>query len=100
MGLSRIAISLWAFVRSHDLVRKVCNFSGSCSRSKRQMSEHYEAIKVTKEDGITFVTFNRPEKRNAMSPQLHHEMDEVLDELAIDPQTSVLVITGAGEAFS
>jgi trans-feruloyl-CoA hydratase/vanillin synthase len=64
------------------------------------MSEQYEAIKVAKEEGITFVTFNRPEKRNAMSPKLHHEMDEVLDELAIDPQTLVLVITGAGEAFS
>jgi len=64
------------------------------------MSERYEAIKVTNEDGVTFVTFNRPEKRNAMSPKLHHEMDEVLDELAIDPQTLVLVITGAGEAFS
>jgi len=63
------------------------------------MSDRYETIKITKEDGITFVTFNRPEKRNAMSPQLHREMDEVLDELAVDPQTLVLVITGAGEAF-
>jgi len=63
------------------------------------MADQYETIKVTKEQGITFVTFNRPEKRNAMSPQLHREMDEALDELAIDPQTEVLVITGAGEAF-
>jgi trans-feruloyl-CoA hydratase/vanillin synthase len=64
------------------------------------MSDRYETIEVTRDKGITFVTFNRPEKRNAMSPQLHREMDEVLDELAIDPQTLVLVITGAGEAFS
>jgi len=42
------------------------------------MSDRYETIKIAKEDGITFVTFNRPEKRNAMSPQLHREMDEVL----------------------
>jgi hypothetical protein len=28
-------ISLQAFVRSHDLVRKVCNFSGSCSKPER-----------------------------------------------------------------
>lgn len=59
----------------------------------------YEAIAVTKEDGITFVTFNRPDQRNAMSPQLHMEMAEVLDELAVDPETKVLVLTGAGEAF-
>jgi feruloyl-CoA hydratase/lyase len=63
------------------------------------MTDRYQTIQVTKEQGITFVTFNRPEKRNAMSPQLHREMDELLDELAIDPQTQVLVITGAGEAF-
>jgi trans-feruloyl-CoA hydratase/vanillin synthase len=59
----------------------------------------YEAIKVEKEGGITWVIFNRPDKRNAMSPQLHMEMDDVLDDLAIDPETEVLVVTGAGEAF-
>jgi trans-feruloyl-CoA hydratase/vanillin synthase len=63
------------------------------------MSDRYETIEIAKHKGITFVTFNRPEKRNAMSPQLHREMDDVLDVLAIDPETLVLVITGAGEAF-
>ncbi len=64
------------------------------------MAKKYETILVEKQDGITWVTFNRPEKRNAMSPQLHMEMDEVLDELAVDDETEVLVITGAGESFS
>jgi trans-feruloyl-CoA hydratase/vanillin synthase len=59
----------------------------------------YETIKVTKEDGITWITLNRPEKRNAMSPQLHQEMDDALDDLAVDADTNVLVVTGAGEAF-
>ena len=63
------------------------------------MPERYETIEITSEQGITFVTFNRPDKRNAMSPQMHREMDEALDDLAVDPQTLVLVITGAGEAF-
>jgi len=62
-------------------------------------AKKYETIKVEKENGITWVIFNRPDKRNAMSPQLHLDMDEALDELAIDPETHVLVITGAGEAF-
>jgi trans-feruloyl-CoA hydratase/vanillin synthase len=60
----------------------------------------YETIKVEKEDGITWVTFNRPDKRNAMSPQLHMDMDDVLDELAIDDETDILIVTGAGPAFS
>src|SRR6266436_5568426 len=63
-------------------------------------AKKYETIKVEKEDGITWVTFNRPDKRNAMSPQLHLEMDDVLDDLAVDDETEILVITGAGESFS
>jgi len=60
----------------------------------------YEAILVDKQDGISWITFNRPTQRNAMNPQLHMEMDEALDDLAVDPDTEVLVLTGAGEAFS
>ncbi|MEE8516520.1 MAG: enoyl-CoA hydratase-related protein, partial [Alphaproteobacteria bacterium] len=64
-------------------------------------TKSYEAIKIEKENGITWAIMNRPEKRNAMSPQLHYEMDEALAELALDPETQVLVITGAGdESFS
>jgi trans-feruloyl-CoA hydratase/vanillin synthase len=63
-------------------------------------AKKYETILVDKKEGITFVTFNRPDKRNAMSPTLHLEMDDVLDDLAVDDETDVLVITGAGKAFS
>jgi len=59
----------------------------------------YETIKVEREGGITWVILNRPDKRNAMSPQLHMDMDDVLDELSIDDETEVLILTGAGEAF-
>jgi trans-feruloyl-CoA hydratase/vanillin synthase len=62
--------------------------------------KQYETIKIEREGGITFVTFNRPDKRNAMSPQLHMDMDDALENLAVDPETEVLVITGAGKAFS
>ncbi len=60
----------------------------------------YETILVEKDKGVTTVTFNRPDKRNAMSPQLHLDMADVLDDLAVDPETDVLIITGAGKAFS
>src|SRR5258707_7897441 len=60
----------------------------------------YETIKVEKEDGITWVTFNRPDKRNAMSPQLHMDMDDALDELSIDDEPEILIVTAAGPAFS
>ena len=59
----------------------------------------YENIIVEKEDGITWVILNRPEKRNAMSPGLHYDMDDALARLAVDDETQVLVLTGAGDAF-
>ena len=65
------------------------------------MSEQtYQNIIVEKDHGITWVTLNRPEKRNAMSPDLHYDMDHALAELAVDTDTQVLVLTGAGAAFS
>ena len=60
----------------------------------------YETVLVEKEDGITWVTLNRPEKKNAMSPQVCFDMVDVLTRLDTDPETQVLVLTGAGEAFS
>ena len=52
------------------------------------------------EEGIAWVTFNRPEKRNAMNPTLHFEMEDVLMNLETDPAAKVIVITGAGKAWS
>jgi trans-feruloyl-CoA hydratase/vanillin synthase len=63
------------------------------------MAENYQTLLVSKEAGITTIMFNRPEKRNAMSPQLHREMYQVLTELRYDQQTKVVIITGAGDNF-
>jgi trans-feruloyl-CoA hydratase/vanillin synthase len=63
------------------------------------MANDYQTLLVTKSGGITTIMFNRPEKRNAMSPQLHREMFQLLTELRYDPQTKVVVLTGAGENF-
>ena len=60
------------------------------------MTETFETLLLTRDGGITTITFNRPEKRNAMSPQLHREMYQVLTELRYDKQTKVVVLTGAG----
>ena len=59
----------------------------------------YKTVKVEKEDGITWVILNRPEKRNAMNPQLHFEMVDILVELESDEETRVLVLTGAGDSW-
>lgn len=51
-------------------------------------------------DGVTTITLNRPDKRNAMNPELHREMVEALEYLRDDEATQVLVITGSGDVFS
>jgi trans-feruloyl-CoA hydratase/vanillin synthase len=58
-----------------------------------------ENVKIERDGGITFVILNRPDKRNAMSPQLHLDMCEALDWAEEDEQTKVLVLTGAGGNF-
>src|SRR5579884_144131 len=59
----------------------------------------YQNVKVEREDGITWVILNRPEKRNCMNPQMHFEMAEILRELETDDETQVMVLTGAGDAW-
>ena len=61
---------------------------------------NYETILVDRQDNIATITFNRPNKRNAMNPKLHYEMVEVLNELRFDKDLRVLILTGAGESFS
>ena len=60
---------------------------------------NYQTLLVDNKDGVTTVTLNRPEKRNAMSPQLHREMFDLLTDLRYDEETRVIVLTGAGENF-
>ena len=57
-------------------------------------------IAVTIEDQIAWVYFNRPEKRNCMSPKLNRQMMRVLDDLEYRDDVAVLVLTGEGEAWS
>lgn len=58
-----------------------------------------KTIKLQVENGIAWVSLNRPEKRNAMSPELHEEMDRLLVELEVDDEVKVVVLTGEGEAW-
>jgi trans-feruloyl-CoA hydratase/vanillin synthase len=51
-------------------------------------------------DGVAWVRFNRPEKRNCMNPKTNRQMLRVLDELEFDDRVGVLVLTGEGTAWS
>jgi trans-feruloyl-CoA hydratase/vanillin synthase len=57
-------------------------------------------VLVEIEDRIAWVTINRPDKRNAISPGVAAEMLSVIDDLEVDDRCGCLVLTGAGESFS
>jgi feruloyl-CoA hydratase/lyase len=60
----------------------------------------WQTVTVEVEGGIAWVSFNRPDKRNAMSPTLNSEMIDVLDAVEVDADAQVLVLTGTGDAWS
>jgi feruloyl-CoA hydratase/lyase len=66
------------------------------------MTERAERDTVAFEvaDRIAWLKFNRPEKRNAMSPKLNRRMMEALDELEFRDDVGVLVLTGEGSAWT
>jgi feruloyl-CoA hydratase/lyase len=52
------------------------------------------------EGGIAWVKFNRPEKRNCMSPKLNRQMGRVVQDLEFRDDVKVLVLAGEGDAWS
>ena len=61
----------------------------------------YETILLVREGAVAILTFNRPEKLNALSPTTMRELGHALDAIQADPDVRCLVLTGAGDrAFS
>jgi len=70
-------------------------------KKESTMAEYkYEFVKVRIQDGIAWAMLNRPDKRNAMSPQLHYDMDDALARLETDENVRVVVVSGEGGNFS
>ena len=58
----------------------------------------YSTVKLEFEGQVSTLTLNRPEKRNAISPEMIEELGVALDEVDRSP-ARVLILTGAGKAF-
>ena len=61
---------------------------------------NYEDILYDIEDGIATVTLNRPKVMNAISPRMKAEIHAAFDEADADSDVRVIILTGAGAAFS
>jgi enoyl-CoA hydratase len=61
---------------------------------------NYKEILIEKKEKIAKVTFNRPEKLNTLTTLMIDELNHVLDEIEQDEDIRVMILTGAGRAFS
>jgi enoyl-CoA hydratase len=57
----------------------------------------YENIIFKIDEGIATISFNRPKALNALNAALLEEFSQALDEIAVDENIRVLVLTGAGD---
>ena len=60
---------------------------------------NYETITIEKKGNIAVLTLNRPERLNAISPQMTQELLSAFNDIDDDDEIRVLVITGAGRGF-
>jgi len=60
----------------------------------------YQTIIVEKKDYITTITMNRPDRLNALTYQMADELFDAFTSADRDDETRVVVLTGAGRAFS
>jgi enoyl-CoA hydratase/carnithine racemase len=59
----------------------------------------FQFIDLQVGSAIATITFNRPDKRNAMSDEMRTEFIEALEQVAADKAIKALVLTGAGKGF-
>ena len=59
----------------------------------------YQTLTFERRGRVLWVTLNRPDTRNAVNTDLHRELSTVFGDIGADPETDVVVLTGAGAAF-
>ncbi|MBL7844158.1 MAG: enoyl-CoA hydratase/isomerase family protein [Cyclobacteriaceae bacterium] len=59
----------------------------------------FQFLKYTVNEGIAFITLNRPEVYNALNDEITFELQDALKTVAKDDQVRVVVLTGEGKAF-
>jgi len=63
-------------------------------------SDYQHLLFERKPKGVLLITLNRPEVMNATNGRMHWELTQIWDTVARDEDTNVVVVTGAGKAFS
>ena len=62
------------------------------------MTSQAQTLLMEKDGPIGWITFNQPQKRNAVSQEMWQRMPEYVRDLAADPAIRVVILRGAGDA--
>jgi enoyl-CoA hydratase len=62
------------------------------------MYEAYQVLRMERRGRVLTVTMDRP-PRNASNSVMHRELSTIFRDIARDPETDIVVLTGAGESF-
>ena len=60
----------------------------------------FEAIELQREESVAVVRLNRPERRNALSPTVLHELAQAIGDLDAEESVRCIVVTGTDEVFA
>ena len=91
--------------RRQLLVRASCGRASPRRSSPEPLAPYSVRSRMTvvefeTREHFALVTLNRPEARNAISPEVSETMAAILDEIENDPALRAVVLTGRGEVFS
>jgi enoyl-CoA hydratase len=70
------------------------------TRTAMDYADYQHLLFDRKENGVLLVTLNRPDVYNATDARLHWELTQIWRTVDADPKTKVVLVTGAGKAFS
>lgn len=60
---------------------------------------NYQTILTRVDGGVSTITMNRPDRKNALSMQMISELHQAVNEAASNDEVRVVILTGAGDAF-
>lgn len=63
------------------------------------MQKEFPGLELTIDGAVATIRFNRVEKKNAVSPEMHAAMHSILDRIEADDGVSIVVLTGTGDVF-
>ena len=63
------------------------------------MVARYEAVKLEKDGHVAVIALNRPDRLNAVNPQLTQDLHAALDEVGADDEVRAVILTGEGRGF-